>query len=75
MRGFRQIFTIEDAIEVIEFHAFAPLEALPCVCPMPFLSGFHCLLPVGTAIFVETLKARIIWMSSMMSNHTGSNPS
>jgi hypothetical protein len=25
----------------IEFHAFAPLEALPCVRPMTFLSGGH----------------------------------
>jgi hypothetical protein len=28
VRVFRQNFTLEDAIE---FHAFAPLEALPCV--------------------------------------------
>jgi hypothetical protein len=28
--------TLENAIE---FHAFAPLEGLPCVCPMSFLSG------------------------------------
>jgi hypothetical protein len=27
--------------DVIEFHAFAPLEALPCVWPMAFLSGVH----------------------------------
>jgi hypothetical protein len=26
-------------------HTFAPLEALPCVWPMPCLSGVHCLLP------------------------------
>jgi hypothetical protein len=38
VRVFRQIFTLEDAIE---FHAFAPLEALPCVGPMAFLSGIH----------------------------------
>jgi hypothetical protein len=28
VRVFQQKFTLEDAIE---FHAFAPLEALPCV--------------------------------------------
>jgi len=33
---FRQKFTLEDTIEI---HAFAPLEALACVRPMPFLSG------------------------------------
>jgi hypothetical protein len=32
----RQRFTLEDAIE---FHAFAPLEGLPCVRPMALLSG------------------------------------
>jgi acyl-CoA synthetase (AMP-forming)/AMP-acid ligase II len=31
----RQKFTLDDAIE---FHAFAPLEALACVGPMAFLS-------------------------------------
>jgi hypothetical protein len=25
----------------VEFYAFAPLEALSCVRPMPFLSGCH----------------------------------
>jgi hypothetical protein len=29
------------ARSAIEFHAFAPLEALPCVCPMTFISGVH----------------------------------
>jgi hypothetical protein len=38
-RVFRLGFTLEDAIEF--FHAFAPLEALPCVCPMAFLWGVH----------------------------------
>jgi hypothetical protein len=38
VRGFQQRFTLEDAIE---FHAFAPLEALACVRPMPFLSVVH----------------------------------
>jgi hypothetical protein len=33
---FRQEFALEDAIE---FHAFAPLEALACVRPMACLSG------------------------------------
>jgi hypothetical protein len=33
---FRTEFTREDAIEL---HAFAPLEALPCVCPMAFRLG------------------------------------
>jgi hypothetical protein len=35
---FDRHFALEDAIE---FHAFAPLEALSCVCPMTFLSGGH----------------------------------
>jgi hypothetical protein len=35
---FRQIYTLEDAIE---FNAFAPLEALASVRPLPFLSGVH----------------------------------
>jgi hypothetical protein len=38
VRVLRQKFTLEDAIE---FHAFAPLAALLCVCPMSFLSGFY----------------------------------
>jgi hypothetical protein len=33
---FRQKCTLEN---VIEFHAFAPLEALPCVWPVAFLGG------------------------------------
>jgi hypothetical protein len=32
------MFTLDDAIE---FHAFAPLEALPYVRPMAILSGVH----------------------------------
>jgi hypothetical protein len=43
VRVFRQKFALEDAIE---FHAFAPLEALPCVRPMAFLSSVHYLLPL-----------------------------
>jgi hypothetical protein len=40
----------------IEFHAFAaPLEVLPCVWPMAFLSGAT-FLPVYTANYVTTLK-------------------
>jgi hypothetical protein len=40
---FRQRFTLEDAIE---FHAFAPLEALPCVlealpCVRPMIFRVH----------------------------------
>jgi hypothetical protein len=38
VRVFRQVFTRSY---VIEFHAFASLEALPCVGPMAFLSGVH----------------------------------
>jgi hypothetical protein len=38
VRGFGCTFTLE---EVIEFHAFAPLVARACVCPMAFLSGVH----------------------------------
>jgi hypothetical protein len=38
------------------FHAFAPLEALPCVCPMTFLVEGSLLLPVGNVISVQTLK-------------------
>jgi hypothetical protein len=41
----------------LSFHAVAPLEVLPCVRPMPFISGVHCLLLVGTVNCVETLKA------------------
>jgi hypothetical protein len=36
----RQKFALEDDIKV---HAFAPLEALPCVLPIAFLSGVHSL--------------------------------
>jgi hypothetical protein len=32
------IYPLED---VIELHAFAPLDVLPCVRLMPFLSGVH----------------------------------
>jgi hypothetical protein len=51
VRVFRQKFTLEDAIE---FHAFAPLEALPCVTndiPLgcsPFLTSSHCKLRPNT---------------------------
>jgi hypothetical protein len=38
VRVFRQDFALEDSIEM---HVFALLEALPCVCPMAFLSGVH----------------------------------
>jgi hypothetical protein len=38
---FRPNFALEDAIGI---HAFAPLEALPCVCPIACLSGVHFLL-------------------------------
>jgi hypothetical protein len=49
-----EIYTPEDAIGS---HAFAPpLEALACVRPIAFLSGVHCLLPVGTVNSVQTLK-------------------
>ena len=34
------IFPLDDGIEL---HAFASLEALPCVWPMPFLLGLHSL--------------------------------
>ena len=50
-----EIYTLEDAIE---FHAFAPVEALAGVWPMAFPSGVHCLLPVGTVNSVATLKAK-----------------
>jgi hypothetical protein len=53
VRVFRQKFTLEDAVGS---HACS-LEALPCVCPMAFLSGVHYLLPVGTVNCVPTLKA------------------
>jgi arylsulfatase A-like enzyme len=43
VRVFRQEFALEDAIEI---HAFALLEALPCMRPIPFLSDVHCLLPL-----------------------------
>jgi hypothetical protein len=44
VRVFWQKFTLEDAIGS---HAFAPpLEALPSVRPMAFLSGVHCLSPL-----------------------------
>jgi hypothetical protein len=53
VRGFRQKFTVEDAIG---FHAFAPLEAsrretndIPLGCPL--------FLPVHTVNCVQTLKA------------------
>jgi hypothetical protein len=48
---FRRNFAFEDAIE---FHTFVPLEALPCVCPITFLSdrhsltGSHCKLHPNT---------------------------
>jgi hypothetical protein len=38
VRVFRQEFTLRGAIE---FRAFAPLEALPGVLSMAFLSGVH----------------------------------
>jgi hypothetical protein len=38
VRVFRQKFTPDDDIEL---HAFAPLEVLPCVRPMAFISGGH----------------------------------
>jgi ATP-binding cassette subfamily B (MDR/TAP) protein 6 len=52
VHGFRQKLTLEDAISS---HAVAPLEALLCVRPMPFISGVHCLIPVGTVNSVPTL--------------------
>jgi MFS family permease len=36
--GFEQEFTLKNAIE---FHVFAPLKALSCLCPIAFLSGVH----------------------------------
>ena len=48
------LYTLEDAIE---FHAFAPLEALASVCVtsgIPLRSQL--LLPVGTVNSVQTLK-------------------
>jgi hypothetical protein len=36
--------------------AFAPLEALPCMWPMTFLSGVHSSYRLGTVNFVQTLK-------------------
>jgi hypothetical protein len=51
---FRQKFTLEDAIE---FHAFAPLEALASVCVTSGIPlGSQLLLPVGTVNSVQTLK-------------------
>jgi hypothetical protein len=50
---FRSVFALDDALE---FHAFAPLEALPCVWPW-HSSRVFTLLPVGTVNSVETLKA------------------
>jgi hypothetical protein len=38
---FRQDFALEVPLSAFEFHAFAPLESLPCVRPMPFISGVH----------------------------------
>jgi hypothetical protein len=44
-------------IHTIEFHVFAPLEALPRVVrPMPFPLGGSLLLAVGTVHCVQTLK-------------------
>jgi hypothetical protein len=53
VRVFRQTLVFEDAIEL---HAFAPLEALPCMRPMPNLSDVHA-LTVATVNSGETLKA------------------
>jgi hypothetical protein len=52
VRVFRQKFALEDAIE---FHAFAPLEALPSnAIPL----GRSLLLPVRTVNCVQTLKVQ-----------------
>jgi hypothetical protein len=59
------VCTPEDAIEL---HAFAPpLEALACVRPMAFLSGVHCLLPVGTVNCsggLKCLATKVLTMNS-----------
>jgi hypothetical protein len=54
VRVFEQNFPLDDAIE---FHAFALLDALPCMWPMAFLVGVHCLLlQVSTINYTTTLK-------------------
>jgi hypothetical protein len=57
-----RIFALEDAIE---FHAFAPLEALPCVCPNSIPLGCPLQLAIATLNYITTLKGY---------NHTGCNP-
>jgi hypothetical protein len=52
---FRRNLALEDAIE---FHAFAPLEALTCMRVANAIPlGWSLLLPVGTVNCVQTLKA------------------
>jgi hypothetical protein len=72
VRVFGQKFTLSGS--AIRIHAFAPpLEALTCVCPMAFLSGCHCFLPVGTVNCVQTLKNRsaacyVVWEGGLTMN-------
>jgi hypothetical protein len=41
VRVFRQKSALSRGVPLSFIHAFAPLEALACVRPMPFLSGVH----------------------------------
>jgi hypothetical protein len=59
VRIFRHSFALDDTSGS---HA-CPLEALACVCPMPFLSaiplGSSLLLPVDTVNSVQILKGQL----------------
>jgi hypothetical protein len=59
--AFRHKFTLDDAIGS---HACSR-EALLCVCLIPFLSGVHCFLPVGTVTSVQTRKGLLSHSQSM----------
>jgi hypothetical protein len=47
----------------LSFTPLLPLEALPCVWPMTFFSGVHCLLPVRSVNRVRALK---VWQRVRM---------
>jgi hypothetical protein len=70
VRVFRHDFalsTLEDAIEV---RAFAPLEALARVRPIPFLSGVHYLLLFALSTTSQHRRAALLWAETPHSKQT-----
>jgi hypothetical protein len=53
VRVFGQKWALKDGIEL---HAFAQLEALPCMWPMALFVWWSSLLPVDAVHCVQTLK-------------------